>query len=442
MYIPCTHTFTTIMAQDLSSTPSEILNKIQSNITINDKGCHVWNLGLCKDHPNMVSTNKCGNSGNTDVRRWLWSNKHGAIHINIRLIQNETCDTKCCNAEHMRVKSDIEERARIYAQTEEKDGHRLWTGNISELGYGLTTLYTVKMEAHRASYILENPEEDTTGLHVRHKCKVKHCIELSHLEIGTALENAGDRERDGTLYTTVSEEVARKIKLSKRKVGEEGFQKAKDRAVLFDVNISTIRSIDEGRTYPHLPDINGETHIDKKNQKKEERRMRNKRKKEDIWTSDDWENARKLISSLDVVKTSERNKGTPEDAPGDCLEYKRGDRKLAYSTVGFKGLDHKTYILCHEANSMRKRGEKEVILFTCSNKYCINSLHLRFGTRKESAALCVTNGGGKKGMKLNPDKVRKIRASDKTSKEISEEYGINERYVREILSRDKWGHVE
>jgi len=45
-------------------------------------------------------------------------------------------------------------------------------------------------------------------------------------------------------------------------------------------------------------------------------------------------------------------------------------------------------------------------------------------------------------MKLNPDKVRKIRASDKTSKEISEEYGINERYVREILSRDKWGHVE
>jgi len=90
------------------ATPSEIMDKIQTNIAIGENGCHIWSLGLFKGNPNLIWMNNKWEHVNVNVRRWVWSNKHGSIDPDVILIQDEKCHNKCCNIEHMIFEPDIE----------------------------------------------------------------------------------------------------------------------------------------------------------------------------------------------------------------------------------------------------------------------------------------------------------------------------------------------
>lgn len=64
----------------------------------------------------------------------------------------------------------------------------VWNGTVGKNGYGKTTLKSVHMSAHTASYKLfvgDIPK----GLHLDHLCRNKLCVNPSHLEPVTPGEN-------------------------------------------------------------------------------------------------------------------------------------------------------------------------------------------------------------------------------------------------------------
>ena len=64
----------------------------------------------------------------------------------------------------------------------------LWTGGISHKGYGLFRLRGTHVAAHRYSYE-KTVGEIPKGLQLDHLCRVRHCVNPSHLEAVTAREN-------------------------------------------------------------------------------------------------------------------------------------------------------------------------------------------------------------------------------------------------------------
>ncbi|WP_198527626.1 HNH endonuclease signature motif containing protein [Xanthomonas sp. SHU 199] len=73
----------------------------------------------------------------------------------------------------------------------------LWIGRMSTNGYGRIGIGRNKQyRAHRISWEHHfGPIPD--GMYVCHKCDVRSCINPDHLFIGTAKDNARDREAKG-----------------------------------------------------------------------------------------------------------------------------------------------------------------------------------------------------------------------------------------------------
>lgn len=64
----------------------------------------------------------------------------------------------------------------------------LWNGSIDGRGYGVVTYKNRTMNAHRASWIIANGSIPA-GLELDHLCRVPCCVNPSHLEPVTHLEN-------------------------------------------------------------------------------------------------------------------------------------------------------------------------------------------------------------------------------------------------------------
>lgn len=87
---------------------------------------------------------------------------------------------------------------RFALSVERHDGHLLWTRSIDKVsGYGCFWNGKRVVKAHRYSYAL-NVDSIPDGLYVCHTCRFRHCVEPSHLYVGTAKENMADTLRDGT----------------------------------------------------------------------------------------------------------------------------------------------------------------------------------------------------------------------------------------------------
>lgn len=92
----------------------------------------------------------------------------------------------------------------------------VWPYAKSKKGYGLihSVLGRQSMNAHRAALILSSGEPEDAELVARHKCQNKACVNPRHLEWGTVKENTADKWRDKTMYSRLSPEDVKQIRLS------------------------------------------------------------------------------------------------------------------------------------------------------------------------------------------------------------------------------------
>lgn len=100
----------------------------------------------------------------------------------------------------------------------------IWIGRAIGSGYGNIRVLNKQILAHRYSYMLFNGEIPF-GLQVCHKCDVRLCVNPEHLFLGTAKDNALDRESKGRNkppqgeshhWAKLSEEAMRAIRADNR----------------------------------------------------------------------------------------------------------------------------------------------------------------------------------------------------------------------------------
>lgn len=82
----------------------------------------------------------------------------------------------------------IEDRLNDLSIPEPNSGCRLFTGSLDRHGYGTISFNGRLKGAHRVAYILEKGEIPE-GLVLDHLCRNTACIEVTHLEAVTFLEN-------------------------------------------------------------------------------------------------------------------------------------------------------------------------------------------------------------------------------------------------------------
>tara|TARA_R110000868_G_scaffold8934_1_gene45335 strand:- start:268 stop:720 length:453 start_codon:yes stop_codon:yes gene_type:complete len=129
-----------------------------------------------------------------------------------------------------------------------------------------------------------------------------------------------------------------------------------------------------------------------------------------------------------------------------CWVWKRIKTSDGYGKVKWKGtmkIVHRVYWLL----SGRTISEGlEMCHGPCHNRACFNPEHLRPGTRTENEADRVRDGTDARGeknvnAKLTAKQVLAIRASEKSQKELAEEYGVHNATISRIILRKDWKHI-
>lgn len=94
-------------------------------------------------------------------------------------------------------------RERFEAKVQKTDGCWLWQGGLLPNGYGSFWLDGRNRTAHHAAHLLYIGHVPD-GLQVCHRCDVRACVRPDHLFLGTAKDNADDRDAKGRTYRTWS----------------------------------------------------------------------------------------------------------------------------------------------------------------------------------------------------------------------------------------------
>src|SRR5574343_697551 len=84
-----------------------------------------------------------------------------------------------------------QELKRFFAKVTKTDACWLWTGALSEKGYGLCSASGELWRAHRLAWHHFNGPIPT-GMHVLHRCDRPPCVNPEHLFLGTDTDNLKD----------------------------------------------------------------------------------------------------------------------------------------------------------------------------------------------------------------------------------------------------------
>ncbi|MCP8895301.1 HNH endonuclease [Shinella daejeonensis] len=152
--------------------------------------------------------------------------------------------------------SDIERFHDSY-QPEPNSGCWLWAKRLNGSGYGIMSVRSRRLGAHRVAYSIHNGDI-TDGLFVCHKCDVRSCVNPDHLFLGTTRENILDAKRKGRLHRWAgarSGEANPKAVLSRdavkliRKIVAADITTKKEIADAFNVSRSNISMIASGELW-------------------------------------------------------------------------------------------------------------------------------------------------------------------------------------------------
>jgi hypothetical protein len=133
----------------------------------------------------------------------------------------------------------------------------LWTGSVSDVGYGYLFIHRQKMYAHRLSYTLAfGPIPD--GMSVCHNCPGgdrSACVNPAHLWLGSQTDNMHDMKAKGrasrgerSSHAKLTAEQVQTIRLRYA----AGRVVQKQLAVEYGVSSGTICDALAGRTWRHL----------------------------------------------------------------------------------------------------------------------------------------------------------------------------------------------
>lgn len=96
-----------------------------------------------------------------------------------------------------RERIDLVKKVERLSIPEPNTGCWLWLGTVLTSGYGQLKMGGARWLAHRASFFGAYGTLPA-DMEVRHRaCAMRACVNPDHLAIGTAKDNADDRERDG-----------------------------------------------------------------------------------------------------------------------------------------------------------------------------------------------------------------------------------------------------
>ena len=132
----------------------------------------------------------------------------------------------------------------------------LWTGNISENGYGIVSVKGKEYKAHRVSYFIEHGRIDNDRL-VLHRCDVRACVNPAHLFLGTPRDNSQDAVRKGRNTKLYGEQngkakLTRAAVLAIRRLCRRGGVYQKTVAKQFGVSEATVSYVVNGGRWGKL----------------------------------------------------------------------------------------------------------------------------------------------------------------------------------------------
>ena len=156
----------------------------------------------------------------------------------------------------------MDAKARFLKYVDKREGGCwLWTGGVTNTGYGKFFFKNAVAKAHRVAYQLFIGEiapvhgQDYRGPCVIHSCDNRLCVNPSHLRLGSHLENMADKvQRHRFISRPLHGEQHQNSKLRNtdipiiRELHRAG-KPAREIAPLFGVHRITIHSILTGKTW-------------------------------------------------------------------------------------------------------------------------------------------------------------------------------------------------
>lgn len=280
--------------------------------------------------------------------------------------------------------------------TELTERCRIWTG-YQFGGYGRFKYCGKQTSCHRVSLLIKMgleslPKQNENGdiLETRHLCHEKLCIEPTHLVLGTKIENGEDQRKNGAQRgenhhnATITEDIAVKIKLSKRIKGDPNYKTQSERAIEFGVLKNIVRNIDDGNAWTHLSSINND---DKAKDNGQKRRKRKKELKEVPWTNEQYEEARKKLVDSNYVKecfTRLYNGIT-------CKEWIKGNI-AGYGLLNIHGVSVRAHIIACAITNNNIIPDGFEAAHLCGFSLCVEPKHLKFKTPKDNAKDKIEHG--------------------------------------------------
>ena len=148
---------------------------------------------------------------------------------------------------------------RFWRFVNKKSNSECWNWNGNKVsGYGRFSIGAKSLGnvlAHRFSWEMHNNKEIPKGMVVMHSCDNPLCVNPSHLNIGTYMENTHDMLKKGrhTYIAHVGEKNGKSVLNEKivREIRQSNMNHA-ELGRFYGVATSTIRGVRSGRTWVHV----------------------------------------------------------------------------------------------------------------------------------------------------------------------------------------------
>lgn len=340
-------------------------------------GCAIWTGSFSYDSP-ALSIN-----GRRITVKWeLFEMFHRKQFDRRKGTLENTCgNKKCVLPEHHILISTHDEYIQFHRQrviekmiansTLLDDGCRIWNGTKDVKGYGQFHIQKRCYYTHRAWYMLTHPDmtESEKKLHVLHNCKNKSCF--IHSRLGTPIDNAEDRVRDGTCNrgtncyrASITEETAKQIYALARRPHT---RYADAVAHQFNTTKSVVLKIWGHVNWCHV------TCPEKVEQNIIARRQRQAISFARTPTKEDYE---KAVARLMATCTLDSN---------GCLQSSLRKDPKGYTCMSFLGKMKSAHIIVAECflNDCKRIPKGKEIAHSCKGK-CVLTSHLRIATHKEN----------------------------------------------------------